>query len=470
MAFTGTSLLSLPIITTGTESGAWGNITNNGLTQYLDTSIAGALSITSSITLANTSGDASGTNLASTTAQYRTLVVPASGPSANIVITAPSSNRTYHVVNRNATYTVQIRAGANSGVTLGVNQSATVTYNSTSADYELVGVVGASTATDNAVARFDGTTGEIIQNSGATIDDSANFSTTGTATATKLIPTGNVTAGNGMYSPTTNTLAWSNNGSETMRLDSSGNLGIGATPGNRLLVSSPLTGTTPRSNIVLRVQSENTGRDVSIQLSDNVTNAAEIGMVSGNLYFATSAVERVRIDTSGNLLVGATSALASNTSSFVNSGYSTLTLRNSSSTAGYFWYAGPDSSGNFIIYNNNTTGQYMNYGSTSWSAFSDERIKTNLVPFENPLQKVLSIRARLGRYITDADDVSRSFIIAQDVQKVLPEAVDIHKDDQGTLGLRYTDLIPLLTAAIQEQQALIQSLTARVAALEGTQP
>ena len=139
MAFTGTSLLSLPIITTGTESGAWGNITNNGLTQYLDTSIAGALSITSSITLANTSGDASGTNLASTTAQYRTLVVPASGPSANIVITAPSSNRTYHVVNRNATYTVQIRAGANSGVTLAANQSATVSYDSVAGDYVLVG-------------------------------------------------------------------------------------------------------------------------------------------------------------------------------------------------------------------------------------------------------------------------------------------------------------------------------------------
>jgi hypothetical protein len=156
MAFTGTSLLSLPIITTGTESGAWGNITNNGLTQYLDTSIAGALSITSSITLANTSGDATGTNLTSTTAQYRTLVVPASGPSANIVITAPSSNRTYHVVNRNATYTVQIRAGTNSGVTLGVNQSATVTYNSTSTDYELVGTSVPILNVDN--LRLDGNT------------------------------------------------------------------------------------------------------------------------------------------------------------------------------------------------------------------------------------------------------------------------------------------------------------------------
>ena len=455
MAFTGTSLLSLPIITTGTESGAWGNITNNGLTQYLDTSIAGALSITSSITLANTSGDASGTNLASTTAQYRTLVVPASGPSANIVITAPSSNRTYHVVNRNATYTVQIRAGANSGVTLGVNQSATVTYNSTSADYELVGVVGASTATDNAVARFDGTTGEIIQNSGATIDDSANFSTTGTATATKLIPTGNVTAGNGMYLPTTNTLAWSNNGSETMRLDSSGNLGIGATPGNRLLVSSPLTGTTPRSNIVLRVQSENTGRDVSIQLSDNVTNAAEIGMVSGNLYFATSAVERVRIDTSGNLLVGTTSGTAqvnitatsaknvTDWRNYNDVGYGVACLNSSGGVAGSItWTA----------------------STTSFSTSSDYRLKENVQPMTGALARVAALKP--VTYKWKADGSAGQGFIAHELQEIAPYAVSGEKDGEQMQGVDYGKLTPILTAALQEAITKIETLETRIAVLE----
>ena len=115
MAYTPTTLLSLPVITTGSESGAWGDITNNGLTQYLDISIAGALSITATTTLANTAGTSTVTNIASTTAQYRTLIIPASGPSANIVITAPSSNRTFHVINRNTTYTVQIRAGQTLG-------------------------------------------------------------------------------------------------------------------------------------------------------------------------------------------------------------------------------------------------------------------------------------------------------------------------------------------------------------------
>ncbi|NBU94171.1 MAG: hypothetical protein EBS18_06520, partial [Actinobacteria bacterium] len=137
-----TTLLNLPLPVTGTESGLWGDYTNNGLTEYVDTAVAGALSITASVTLANSTGTNSATGITTTTAQYRTLIVPASGPSANVVITAPSSNRTYHVINRNATYTVQIRAGANTGVTLSAEQSATVAYDSVAGDYVLVGPIG----------------------------------------------------------------------------------------------------------------------------------------------------------------------------------------------------------------------------------------------------------------------------------------------------------------------------------------
>ncbi len=54
----------------------------------------------------------------------------------------------------------------------------------------------------------------------------------GTTSSSKFIPTGNVTAGNGMYLPATNTLAWSTNGAEGMRLDASGNVSIGTTGGD----------------------------------------------------------------------------------------------------------------------------------------------------------------------------------------------------------------------------------------------
>jgi hypothetical protein len=118
------------------------------------------------------------------------------------------------------------------------------------------------------------------------------------------------------------------------------------------------------------------------------------------------------------------------------------------------------------IINNSNTGVYITDGGTTWIANSDERLKTSLTPFKNAAEKVCTLRAGTGRYLTDEKSVSRSFLIAQDVQAVLPEAVNVQNDEIGTLGLAYTDTIPLLVAAIQEQQALIKDLTTRLAALE----
>ncbi len=65
---------------------------------------------------------------------------------------------------------------------------------------------------------------------------------------------------------------------------------------------------------------------------------------------------------------------------------------------------------------------------------------------------------------TEEDGIRRAMLIAQDVQAVLPEAVVENKD--GELLLQYTEIIPLLVAAIKEQSALITQLTARITALE----
>jgi hypothetical protein len=83
--------------------------------------------------------------------------------------TGTSPARSYRLINADATYNLTFKATGQTGVTLLPGQSAVVAFNGT--DYVIVGTVGAGTATDNAVARFDGTTGEILQNSAATIDD-----------------------------------------------------------------------------------------------------------------------------------------------------------------------------------------------------------------------------------------------------------------------------------------------------------
>ena len=187
MTITRTTLLDLPIITTGTESGTWGNVTNNGLTQYLDIAVAGMVALTSSdftggaLTIATTEGDSDGTNIVNSSAQYATLKT--SSLAANSTITAPGSARAYRIINADATYTLTIKASGQTGVTFQPGTTGFVAFNGT--DYEIIGVVGPASATDNAVARFDGTTGQIVQNSVVTIADSTgDISGVGTLNAT----------------------------------------------------------------------------------------------------------------------------------------------------------------------------------------------------------------------------------------------------------------------------------------------
>ena len=250
-----------------------------------------------------------------------------------------------------------------------------------------------------------------------------------------------------------------NAGGERMRIDSSGNVGIGtASPSAKFQVDS--SSATYSANI--RARNSNFGSGVVGAASGILTVATDMNNIAfytgSNLGVdGTSAPtnERMRIDSSGNLVVGTTSASGNGT---------ILTLKNPSNAT--VWGAGPNTGGTFLVYNASGVGVYLGSGATSWSASSDERTKTTIVPFENALEKVCTLRAGTGRYLKDEETVSRSFLIAQDVQAVLPEAVNVQDDEIGTLGLQYTDVIPLLVAAIKEQQALILSLTTRITALE----
>jgi len=115
-------------------------------------------------------------------------------------------------------------------------------------------------------------------------------------------------------------------------------------------------------------------------------------------------------------------------------------------------------------------GVSLTSGATSWASASDERLKDIIEPITDAANKVSQLRAVIGKYKTDEEGTRRPFLIAQDVQAVLPEAVTEgrnSKDDETEyLQVAYTEVIPLLVAAIQEQQALITALTTRITALE----
>jgi hypothetical protein len=116
------------------------------------------------------------------------------------------------------------------------------------------------------------------------------------------------------------------------------------------------------------------------------------------------------------------------------------------------------SSSTFSVVSGGSGGVQLTSGATAWASASDESTKTGLAPIADALSKVACLRSMTGRYKADPDGTSRSFLIAQDVQAVLPEAVSLA--DDGTLVLRYSEVIPLLVGAIKELADHVSALEA----------
>jgi hypothetical protein len=189
------------------------------------------------------------------------------------------------------------------------------------------------------------------------------------------------------------------------------------------------------------------------------------------------------LDASGNLLVGTTSAggnrlnvqtasgdcttliksQAANVNSAIDyvSSYGNHTIRKSG-TAVWDYGVINDASATpaFKISNASAVGVQLVSGATAWTTLSDETVKDIIEPIGNAVAKVGSLRSVIGKFKTDSEGTRRSFLIAQDVKSVLPEAVDV-VGENNELGLRYTEVIPLLVAAIKELTARVQTLEAR---------
>jgi hypothetical protein len=109
-----------------------------------------------------------------------------------------------------------------------------------------------------------------------------------------------------------------------------------------------------------------------------------------------------------------------------------------------------------------TGGVELANGATSWAASSDERFKEIIEPITGAISKIEQIRPLIGRYKTDEEGTRRSFVIAQDVEKVFPEVVYTSTEDttekKEYLSLAYTELIPLLIAGIQELSVKVTAL------------
>jgi hypothetical protein len=219
---------------------------------------------------------------------------------------------------------------------------------------------------------------------------------------------------------------------------------------------------------------------------------------SSSTYAGLSYTERMRIDTNGNVCIGRTNALNALVNITSASGVASINCGDAADGTAYgmvqivrandqpdnkfhlsFVRAGAkiagmgflDNSSTFAIQNgsNNTAaGVGLTDGATSWSTVSDERKKNIIGNVEDALTKIANWRTVYYKYKIDEETTpQRVGLIAQDVLATLPEAVSAEDDELKTLQVRYTETVPLLVKAIQEQQAMIETLTTRLNALEG---
>jgi hypothetical protein len=186
----------------------------------------------------------------------------------------------------------------------------------------------------------------------------------------------------------------------------------------------------------------------------------------GNTGTAGNAItftQAMTLDASGNLLVGTTSSLGGYKFQ-INGDFSSNYGQTVTSTA---------SSGFFINFST-TSGQcgYISGSgtSTSYVTSSDYRLKNTIEPMTGALAKVALLKPCTFKWNANGSD-GQGFI-AHELKAIVPDAVVGEKDDVDAegkpiyQGIDTSFLVATLTAAIQEQQALIQSLTDRIAQLE----
>jgi hypothetical protein len=249
-------------------------------------------------------------------------------------------------------------------------------------------------------------------------------------------------------------------GTTAVTIDTSQNVGIGtASPAAKLNVATG-SGTLTQNIVTIKGGGSSgsfSGLSVQSNSGDEIFN---VNNLSYNVTMGTVA---------GNLLVGKTDTTLS-TGGLIIEKYTAA-----GETAGKISVTNRIGTGQYILQGINASGGIVGgvvttSTATSFNTSSDYRLKENIVPMTGALDKVAQLKP--VTYTWKANGSNAQGFIAHELQEVVPDCVTGEKDavdENGNIkpqGIDTSFLVATLTAAIQEQQAIINDLKARVTALE----
>ena len=281
-------------------------------------------------------------------------------------------------------------------------------------------------------------------------------------------------------------------GNEAVRLDpnsdsflNGGNLGIGtAVPGNKLHVHGAAEfnsydntsgGGGYNASGLLIGNAYDAGKGSSVTDDRNAIIWNERGL---DIDFGTNNTQRMKLDYNGKLLVGKTASSENTAGTEISSDGYALFTRDGSRALALNRITDNGEIQRFMRSGSNVGNISVTTSSTSYNTSSDHRLKDNVADMTGAIARVKALAPKRFNFIADADTTVDGFL-AHEAQAVVPEAVTgTHNevDDDGNAvmqGIDQSKLVPLLTGALQEAIAKIETLetqvtdlTARVVALE----
>ena len=266
-------------------------------------------------------------------------------------------------------------------------------------------------------------------------------------------------------------ISFSQAGSERMRIDTSGNVGIGtSSPANKLDIQST-TGVVGRLNNTGNAsdtywEAKNTFGDVYFGLGG--TGAYMYTASSIPLQFYTAGSERMRIGSDGVVMINTTTSGGSTPGQeiiYYNAGTRWGMFINDTTSTNGAYPIGFGSGGNLVGRVQTSTT------ATTYATSSDYRLKENIAPMTGALEAVSKLKP--CTYTWKADGSNGQGFIAHELQAVVPDCVVGEKDKLDKdgkpdyQGVDTSFLVATLTAAIQELNAKVDAQAAEIQALKG---